>query len=126
MLFDKSLIAFIPTVQPDKALAFYRDTLGLKLISQDQYAIVFDANGTPLRITIVPELHPQNFTVLGWNVPDITSTISSLTRKGVVFEKYNFLKQDSLGIWTSPSGAKIAWFKDPDGNLLSLSQMPQL
>jgi catechol 2,3-dioxygenase-like lactoylglutathione lyase family enzyme len=122
MLSDKSLIAFIPTVKPEKALIFYRDILGLKLIRQDQFALEFDANGTPLRVTIVPELHPHNFTVLGWNVPDIASIISVLIKKGVVFERYDFMKQVPHGIWTSPSGAKVAWFKDPDGNILSLTQ----
>src|SRR5271154_3603146 len=121
MLSDKPIIAFAPTVQPEKALAFYRDTLGLKLISQDQFAIVFDAHGIMLRISITQELKPQNFTILGWNVPDIKSIITSLNKKGIVFEKYSFLKQDPLGIWTSPAGAQIAWFKDPDGNLLSLT-----
>lgn len=122
MLSDKPIIAFTPTVQPEKAIAFYRDTLGLKLISRDQFAIVFDVNGIMLRISIMQELKPQNFTILGWNVPDIKSIITSLNKKGVVFEKYGFLKQDQLGIWTSPAGAQIAWFKDPDGNLLSLTQ----
>ncbi len=123
MLANKELKAFVPTVKPDKAKIFYRDILGLPLLSEDEYALEFNANGTLLRVTIVPELHPQGFTVLGWNVEDISSTIRSLNEKGIICEKYEFLKQDLLGIWTSPNGSKVAWFKDPDGNILSLSEL---
>ncbi len=123
MLSNKPLKAFISTTQPDKALVFYRDVLGLTLHSRDQFALEFSALNTSLRVTIVPELRPQSFTVLGWDVPDIKDMISTLTKKGVVFERYDFMKQDKLGSWTSPSGAKVAWFKDPDGNLLSISQI---
>ena len=122
MLADKELKAFIPTVMPDKAKSFYQDILGLKLLSEDNYALEFNANGVLLRVTIVPELKPQGFTVLGWNVSDIASLIKSLNRKGTFCEKYSFLKQDDLGIWTSPGGSKVAWFKDPDGNILSLTE----
>ena len=122
MLTNKELKAFVPTTKPDKAKSFYKDILGLKLLYEDNYAIEFDANGTSLRIIIVPELTPQGFTVLGWNVDDIASTIKSLNEKKVFCEKYEFMKQDDLGIWTSPSGAKVAWFKDPDGNVLSLTE----
>ncbi|HEY4935613.1 MAG TPA: VOC family protein [Puia sp.] len=122
MLADKELKAFIPTVMPDKAKSFYQDILGLKLLSEDNYALEFNANGVLLRVTIVPELKPQDFTVLGWNVSDIASLIKSLNRKGTFCEKYSFLKQDDLGIWTSPGGSKVAWFKDPDGNILSLTE----
>jgi hypothetical protein len=75
-----------------------------------------------LRITTVPELTPHPFTVLGWNVDNIVILIESLVSKGVVFERYSFFEQDKLGIWTAPSGARVAWFKDPDGNLLSLTE----
>jgi predicted enzyme related to lactoylglutathione lyase len=122
MLADKELKAFIPTVMPDKAKTFYQDILGLKLLSEDNYALEFNANGVLLRVTMVPELKPQGFTVLGWNVPDISMVINSLNRKGLVCEKYSFLQQDELGIWTSPGGSKVAWFKDPDGNILSLTE----
>lgn len=105
----------------DKARSFYRDILGLRLISDDQYALEFDANGTALRVTIVTELKPHTFTVLGWDVDDISSTIKSLNEKGIVFEKYDFLEQDHLRIWTGPAGAKVDWFKDPDGNVLSIT-----
>ena len=122
MLADKELKAFVPTVMPDKAKTFYQDILGLKLLSEDNYALEFNTNGVLLRVTIVPELKPQGFTVLGWNVPDISIVIKSLNRKGIVCEKYSFLQQDEMGIWTSPGGSKVAWFKDPDGNILSLTQ----
>lgn len=122
MLADKELKSFVPTVMPDKAKAFYRDILGLTLLSEDKYALEFEANGRLLRVISVPELKPQQFTALGWNVGDISSTIKELNDKGVVCEKYDFLAQDNAGAWTSPSGAKVAWFKDPDGNILSLTQ----
>jgi catechol 2,3-dioxygenase-like lactoylglutathione lyase family enzyme len=122
MLSDKTLKAFIPTVQPNQARRFYKDTLGLKLLSEDKYGLEFDANGTLLRIIIVEKLTPQPFTVLGWNLDDIISKIKLLNKKGVRFEKYDFFEQDPLGIWIAPSGDKVAWFKDPDGNLLSLTE----
>ena len=123
MLTDKQLKAFVPTVKPAEAKKFYKDILGLTFLSEDNYALEFNANGTLLRITIVPELTPHPFTVLGWNVEDISSVIKSLNMKGVICEKYDFLQQDSLGIWTSPNGSKVAWFKDPDGNVLSLTEL---
>lgn len=123
MLADKKLKAFIPTIMPEEAKTFYQDKLGLKLLSEDKYAMEFDANGVSLRVTTVPVLKPHEFTVLGWNVPDISSLISLMNSKGIFFEKYNFLQQDDLGIWTAPGGAKVAWFKDPDGNLLSLTEI---
>lgn len=122
MLTDKELKAFVSTVKPGEAKVFYRDVLGLKLLSEDGFALEFNANGTLLRVTIVKELKPQAFTVLGWNVEDISSTIESLNNKGVTCEKYEFFEQDNLGIWTSPNGSKVAWFKDPDGNILSLTE----
>ncbi|HXS55549.1 MAG TPA: VOC family protein [Hanamia sp.] len=121
MLFDKKLKAFVSTIMPEKAKSFYQDILGLRLISEDQYALEFDANGTSLRVTIVNELKPHPFTVLGWDVDDVSSTVESLNKKGIVFEKYDFLEQDHLGIWKAPGGIQVAWFKDPDGNVLSIS-----
>ncbi|HEY5461723.1 MAG TPA: VOC family protein [Hanamia sp.] len=122
MLANKKLKAFVPTIMPGKAKSFYRDVLGLKLLSEDDYALEFEANGTILRVTTVQELKPQVFTVLGWNVDDISSVIKSLNEHNVYCEKYGFFEQDDLGVWTSPSGAKVAWFKDPDGNVLSLTE----
>jgi predicted enzyme related to lactoylglutathione lyase len=122
MLADKKLKAFVPTTKPGAAKSFYKDVLGLKLLSQDNYALEFEVNGILLRVITVPELKPQAFTVLGWNVADIDSTIKSLNDKNVFCEKYDSLEQDDSGIWTSPNGSKVAWFKDPDGNILSLTE----
>jgi catechol 2,3-dioxygenase-like lactoylglutathione lyase family enzyme len=122
MLADKKLKAFVPTVKPGEARSFYKDILGLKLLSEDHYALEFDANGTLLRVTIVQDFKPQVFTVLGWNVSNIASVIKLLNEKGIVFEKYPFLEQDDSGVWISPGGSKVAWFKDPDGNVLSLTE----
>ena len=122
MLANKELKAFVPTIKPKEAKKFYKDILGLKLLSEDEYALEFNANKTLLRVIIVPELTPHGFTVLGWNVEDIISTIKALNKKAVVCEKYKFLKQDKYGIWISPNGSKVAWFKDPDGNVLSLTE----
>ena len=123
ILMDSSfkLVAFVGTRDAGRARDFYRDLLGLKLVSEDGFALVFDVNGTMLRVTMVPELVPAKFTVLGWQVPDIEAGVRRLQQAGVTFERYDF-PQDDLGIWTSPSGARVAWFKDPDGNVLSLSQ----
>lgn len=122
MLADKDLKAFVPTTKPHEAKSFYKNILGLKLLSEDNYALEFEANGTLLRVTIVQDLKPQVFTVLGWNVADIVPVINALNKKGIVCEKYAFLEQDALGVWTSPGGSKVAWFKDPDGNILSLTE----
>ncbi|MGN6531996.1 MAG: VOC family protein [Ginsengibacter sp.] len=122
MLAQKKLKAFVPATNPKKVKLFYRDILGLTLLSEDDYALEFDANGILLRIALVQDLKPQPFTVLGWNVEDIYSTIKSLNDKSVFCEKYDFLQQDGLGVWISPNGSKVAWFKDGDGNILSLTE----
>ncbi|MBV9172559.1 MAG: VOC family protein [Chloroflexi bacterium] len=117
-------IAFVPTTRPDAARAFYRDVLGLRLTDVDEYAAVFDLNGTMLRLVTVNELQPAGYTLLGWIVDDIVAEIDALVRKGVAFERYGWFEQDEHGVWTAPGGAGIAWFKDPDGNTLSLTQFP--
>jgi catechol 2,3-dioxygenase-like lactoylglutathione lyase family enzyme len=121
MLSNHRLKAFVSTTQPDKARQFYIDKLGLKLLSEDQFGLECDSNGAHLRITIVEKLTPQPFTVLGWDTTDIVSIVKRLGEKGIKFERYSFIEQDELGIWTAPGGTRVAWFKDPDGNLLSLS-----
>ena len=123
MLSDKKLKAFIPTINPGKSKEFYQNVMGLTLLSEDGHGLEFDSNGTVLRITVVESFTPHPFTVLGWDVDNLKSSITELTDKGVLFEKYDFFIQDALGIWTSPGGTKVAWFKDPDGNLLSLTQL---
>ena len=122
MLEDKKLKAFIPTVDIEKAKDFYSNVLGLELISEDQYGMEFNTNGALLRITKVNKLTPHPFTVLGWDVDNLPFMIASLKKAGIEFERYNFLEQDDLGIWSAPGGVKVAWFKDPDGNLLSLTE----
>ena len=122
MLKAAKVVAFVGTRQPDRARSFYRDTLGLKLVSEDPFAIVFDANGTMLRVSIVPELTPAKFTVLGWQVADIAATARDLQKAGVALQRFPGMQQDELGVWSSPSGAKVAWFQDPDGNTLSITE----
>jgi|SRR5947208_4780262 len=122
MLGSAPIIACVATAQPEVARSFYRETLGLPLIGEDQFALTFDANGTMLRLQIVETFTPQPFTVLGWAVRDIAQTVRELAARGVAFHRYGFMQQDDLGIWSAPSGARVAWFPDPDGNTLSLTQ----
>lgn len=116
------LVAFIATRDPARAKVFYGGTLGLPLIGEDPFALVFDANGTMLRITTVEQVAAPKYTVLGWQVPDITAAAQTLQQTGVKLERYGGMDQDEFGIWKSPNGARVAWFKDPDGNTLSLTQ----
>jgi catechol 2,3-dioxygenase-like lactoylglutathione lyase family enzyme len=121
-----NIIGFITIVDVARAKEFYRDTLGLRLVSEEPpYALVFDANGIMLRLGMGKERPPVPGTVLGWQVPDATAAVKDLEQAGVKFERYDFLKQDAQGIWTSPTGARVAWFKDPDGNVLSISEHPE-
>ena len=122
MLNNSKAICFVATKNPAGARKFYEKTLGLSMISDDPFAIVFDANGTMLRVQKVEEFVPAQHTVLGWKVANIRSEIKELTSRGVRFERFEGMQQDDLGIWTSPAGGKIAWFKDVDGNTLSLTQ----
>jgi catechol 2,3-dioxygenase-like lactoylglutathione lyase family enzyme len=121
MLGTCPVIAFSATTRPADALAFYRDVLGLALVADEPYAIVFDAHGTMLRIQKTNEHTPAPHTLLGWHVTDIAETMRGLAACGVRFDRYDFMQQDAAGVWTTPGGARIAWFKDPDGNLLSLT-----
>ena len=122
MLNSALLMAFVATKEPARAKAFYKDTLGLQLISDEQYAIVFESNGIMLRVQKAQEFSPAPYTVLGWKVHDIHAEIEALVQHGVTFERYPGLIQDLSGIHTFPDGTMGAWFKDPDGNLLSLTQ----
>ncbi len=122
MLDQCKLVGFVPTTNPDAAQAFYRDVLGLKLVVRDDYAITFDANGTTLRVTTVPKLAPHPFTTLGWWVDDPAATVDQLGSNGVIFERIDGMQQDERGLWCPPgSRVAVAWFKDPDGNLLSIT-----
>ena len=122
MLGSTNIIAFVAITNAEKARAFYEGVLGLRFVSDDQFALVFDANGIMVRAVKLKELTPAQFTVLGWEVSGIEDLVKRLAERGVKFERYGFMKQDELGIWVAPSGAKVAWFKDPDGNVLSVSQ----
>jgi catechol 2,3-dioxygenase-like lactoylglutathione lyase family enzyme len=123
MLGNTPIIAFVPTLDFDKARAFYVDVLGLRFVDNDGFAMVLDANGTMIRVAKVqPDFKPAMFTILGWKVTEIEKVVAAMAAKGVVFERYGFFEQDALGIWAAPGGNKVAWFKDPDGNTLSVSQ----
>ncbi len=122
MLSSEKLVGFVSTTNAEHARAFYRDKLGLTLLSEDGFALVFDSGGTHLRVSIAQEVVPAKYTVLGWDVKDLRATISDLKKAGVTFEIFGFFKQDELGIWTAPNGDQVAWFKDPDGNVLSVSR----
>ena len=122
MFSSTNIVAFVPTKDAAKARAFYEGLLGLRFLKDDGFAMVLDANGIKVRVAKVPQFTPAQFTILGWEVADIEKTAAALADKGVRSEKFGFFKQDDLGIWTAPTGDKVAWFKDPDGNILSISQ----
>ncbi len=124
MLHASPLIAFIATSRAAEAAFFYHDGLGLRLVEDNPFALVFNASGTLLRLQKMPTHTAAAHTVLGWRVDDIAATVDGLTARGVRFERYEQLPQDARGVWKTPDGAQVAWFKDPDGNLLSLTQTP--
>ncbi|MFL5467383.1 MAG: VOC family protein [Gemmatimonadaceae bacterium] len=126
MLGSADLIAFVPTRDPAKARKFYEGILGLEFISADPFALVFNAHGTTLRVadvSSIKDFRPAPFTIVGWQVTNVSDSLGDLLKKGVRFERFPGMDQDSQGIWQSPSGAKVAWFKDPDGNILSITQV---
>jgi catechol 2,3-dioxygenase-like lactoylglutathione lyase family enzyme len=114
---------FLATTQPENARDFYCEVLGLRFEEDSPFALVLRAANATLRIQKVHAFTPLPFTALGWNVENIPATAKELQSKGVRFERFEGMAQDDLGIWTSPSGAMICWFKDPDGNILSLTQL---
>jgi len=130
MLGSAEVVTFIATLDPAKARPFYEETLGLRFVKDDNFALVFEmakepggeGKGVVLRVVKVATLLPHPFTVLGWNVADITKTVTALAERSVTFERYPWMPQDGLGVWTAPDGTRVVWFKDPDGNLLSVSQ----
>ena len=122
MLESSDVVAFVGAADLARALAFYEGTLGLPMVERNDFACVFDANGTMLRVTAVPRVAPAGYTVLGWRVTDIGAVVAELTARGVTFSRYDGMDQDPSGVWTTPGGDKIAWFTDPDGNTLSLTQ----
>jgi catechol 2,3-dioxygenase-like lactoylglutathione lyase family enzyme len=122
MLASGKMVGFIPTKDYDKARAFYEGRLGFEFVSLDQFALVMNVGGHMIRIAKVPNFAPLQGTILGWQVENIESVATWLRDHGVPPEKYSFAQDQNLGIWTTPDGSKVAWFKDPDGNILSISQ----
>ena len=115
-------ISFVATAHPQEAKAFYGDVLGMELVEDSPFALVFSEGGQMLRIQKVPQLSPASYTVHGWRVADIEQQIARLASKGVEFLTFERLEQSASGVWTSPDGHKVAWFRDPSGNNLSLTQ----
>ncbi len=122
MLAAGKLVGFVPTKNSQAARAFYEGKLGFQFASEDQYALVLRADQSTIRIAKGQNFTPAPYTVLGWEVLDIQAVVTSLKQRGVVFENYPFVQDHELAIWTTPTGDKVAWFKDPDGNVLSVSQ----
>lgn len=122
MLATSKMIGFVPTKDSQKARAFYEGKLGFEFVSDDPFALVVKAGETMIRIAKAQDFTPAPYTVLGWEVLEIEAVVRGLTQRGVIFEKYPFVQDQDLGIWTTPGGDKVAWFKDPDGNVLSVSQ----
>jgi catechol 2,3-dioxygenase-like lactoylglutathione lyase family enzyme len=119
---NTTVMAFIATTDMDRAKAFYGGVLGLPLVAEDAFALMFDAGGAPLRVTRVDAASVASYTALGWVVPDIARAIRDLGGRGVAFLRFDHIEQDELGVWTAPGSAKVAWFKDPEGHVLSLTQ----
>jgi catechol 2,3-dioxygenase-like lactoylglutathione lyase family enzyme len=121
MLGNAPLMAFIPVTDVGAAREFYESTLGLSVMEESPFALVVDANGIKLRITPVPDLKPQLFTIAGWEVPNIDAAVDALVARGVTFNRYEGMGQRANGVWSSPDVDLVAWFVDPDGNTLSLT-----
>jgi catechol 2,3-dioxygenase-like lactoylglutathione lyase family enzyme len=122
MLESSDLVAFVASTDLDRAGIFYEQTLGLRVLEHGEFAVVLDANGTMLRVTAVGHVADAGYTVLGWRVRDIAASVRALAARDVAFLRFEGMSQDDDGIWTTPSGDKVAWFADPDGNTLSLTQ----
>ncbi len=122
MLSSAHMIGFLLTKDYDRARAFFEGKLGFQFVSVDQFALAMRAGGNMIRISKVPDFAPARNKVLGWEVTEIEAAVAWLKERGVSFGKYPFIQDPELGIWTTPSGDKVAWFKDPDGNVLSISQ----
>jgi len=122
MLSSNKMIGFVTTRDSSRARQFYEDVLGFKFVSNDQFALVLETDENMIRISEVKDGTPAGHTILGWEVQNIEKVAAWLKERGVTFERYPWAKQDELGIWMAPGGDQVAWFKDPDGNVLSLSQ----
>lgn len=122
MLASSKIIGFVPTKNTAEARSFYEGKLGFQFVSDDPFALVMRAGETMIRIAKAQDFTPAKYTVLGWEVSNIEEMVAWLQNRGVEFEKYAWVPDKELGIWTAPTGDKVAWFKDPDGNVLSVSQ----
>jgi catechol 2,3-dioxygenase-like lactoylglutathione lyase family enzyme len=122
MLSTSKLVCFVATARPEESRRFYQGVLGLPMVEESPFAVVFDANGTELRVQKVHAVTPPPYTMLGWRVLDIETKARQLAENGIVLERYEGLLQDARGIWSTPDGTRVAWFKDPDGHTLSLTQ----
>jgi catechol 2,3-dioxygenase-like lactoylglutathione lyase family enzyme len=122
MLNNQPIVCFVPTTDAVRCRAFYEHILGLEFVAEDSFAVSMRANGVRLRLTRLEEFKPAPFTILGWGVPDISKMADAFAARGVAFEQFGLPGQDARGIWNAPGGARVAWFKDPDGNTLSITQ----
>ncbi len=122
MLGSATITALVGTMKPEAAKAFYQDVLGLRFITDDTYAMIFEGKNARVRVSRVPAVMPAQYAVLAFTVDDIDKAVDGLTARGVVFARFGFFVQDAKGIWTAPDGTRVAWFHDPDLNLLSVVQ----
>jgi catechol 2,3-dioxygenase-like lactoylglutathione lyase family enzyme len=122
MLSNAKLVGFILTKDYERARAFYEGKMEFEFVSHDPFALVMRAGQNMIRIVKMRDFAPLQSTVLGWEVGDVEAAVEWLVRRGVVLEKYPWVQDKERGIWTTPGGDKVAWFKDPDGNVLSVSQ----
>lgn len=120
---NQTTVSFLATENATRSRDFFENVIGLEFIEETQFALVFSTGNSQLRIQKVDQLYSPPYTSMGWQVGEIETVVSNLVARGVFFEMLSGIDQDDNGIWTSPSGAKIAWFKDPDGNMLSLTQV---
>ena len=126
VLADAELVAFLPTTDLDRTRVFFTEVVGLSVTESTSFACVFDSHGTAVRATLVEEIRPSSYTVLGWIVSDLPAAVRGLAARGVTFERFPAMDQDELDIWTTPGGDRVAWFKDPEGNVLSLTQVARV
>jgi catechol 2,3-dioxygenase-like lactoylglutathione lyase family enzyme len=124
ILTDAPVVAFVATTDLDRSHAFYGGVLGMRRIEATTFANVYAGGGTRLRVTGVRRVADAEYTVVGWQVPDLDAAVDALGTRGVAFKRFDGLDQDDAGVWTAPGGSRIAWFQDPDGNTLSLQQPP--
>ncbi|RVW01840.1 VOC family protein [Rhodococcus spongiicola] len=124
MAFPGELVAFLASTDLDVSSMFYVDTLGLSEVERTPFTLVVDGGGTELRITLVQSRVDTGYTVLGWRTTDLSSTVDQLRGKGIEFLRYQGMDQDEHAVWTAPDGTRVAWFRDPHGNVLSIHQPP--